>query len=152
MARLWRDTGRWHVTVCYSILRLVKRVFVDTSVLLHWCYDIVLQIPEYFPPVWWSAARTPGAFDENASVTLLDYACCTRFIRIRIIVCFVRCPLFLPEFDLSEQLFHHELEFEVWNIPICKMFSLAQVRMWNDHLCTLFDTGILNGFKGPCFP
>ena len=35
-----------------SILRLVKRVFVDTSVLLRFFYAFVLPIFEYYSPVW----------------------------------------------------------------------------------------------------
>ena len=37
------------------ILRLVKRVFVDTSVLLRCYYAFVLPILEYCSPVWGSA-------------------------------------------------------------------------------------------------
>ena len=40
-----------------GILRLVKRVFVDTSVLLRCCYGFVLPIIEYCSPVWGSAAE-----------------------------------------------------------------------------------------------
>ena len=38
-----------------GILRLVKLVFVDTSVLLRCYYAFVLQILEYCSPVWGSA-------------------------------------------------------------------------------------------------
>ena len=40
-----------------GILRLVKRVFVDTSVLLCCYYVFVLPILEYCSPVWGSAAE-----------------------------------------------------------------------------------------------
>ena len=40
-----------------GILRLVKRVFVDTSVLLCWYYAFVLTILEYCSLVWGSAAE-----------------------------------------------------------------------------------------------
>ena len=40
-----------------GILRLVKRVFVDTSVLLRCYYAFVLPILEYCSPVWGSAAK-----------------------------------------------------------------------------------------------
>ena len=39
------------------IFRLVKRVFVDTSVLLRCYYAFVLSILEYCCPVWGSAAK-----------------------------------------------------------------------------------------------
>ena len=42
-----------------SILRLMKCVFVDTSVLLHCFCAFVLPILEYCSPVWWSAAECP---------------------------------------------------------------------------------------------
>ena len=46
-----------HVSQRIVILRLLKRVFVDTSVLLL-CYStFVLLILEYFSPVWGSAAE-----------------------------------------------------------------------------------------------
>ena len=40
-----------------GILRLVKRVFVDTSVLLRCYYAFVLPILEYCSPVWGSASK-----------------------------------------------------------------------------------------------
>ena len=40
-----------------GILRLVKRIFVDTSVLLLSYFAFVLQILEYCSPVWGSAAE-----------------------------------------------------------------------------------------------
>ena len=40
-----------------GILRLVKRVFVDTSVLLRCYYAFVCSILEYCSPLWGSAAE-----------------------------------------------------------------------------------------------
>ena len=40
-----------------GILRLVKRIFVDTSALLRCYYEFVLPILEYCSPVWGSAAE-----------------------------------------------------------------------------------------------
>ena len=45
----------------------------------------------------------------------------------------------------------HPLEFEVSRCRPSKFagcFRPAQVRMWNNLPCTVFDTGTLNGFKG----
>ena len=40
-----------------GILMLVKRIFVDTSVLLRWYFAFVLPILEYCSPMWVSAAE-----------------------------------------------------------------------------------------------
>ena len=40
-----------------GILMLVKRVFVDTSVLLRCSYVLIIPILEYYPPVWGSSAE-----------------------------------------------------------------------------------------------
>ena len=39
------------------ILRLVKRIFMDTTELLRYYYEFVLPIIEYCSPVWGSAAE-----------------------------------------------------------------------------------------------
>ena len=45
------------LTLRIGILRLVKRIFVDTSVLLRCYFAFVLPILEYCSPVWGSAAE-----------------------------------------------------------------------------------------------
>ena len=45
------------VSKIICIFRSVKRVFVDTSVLLRCYYAFVLPILEYCSPMWWSAAE-----------------------------------------------------------------------------------------------
>ena len=40
-----------------GILMLVNRIFLDTSVLLHYYYALVLPILEYCSPVWGYAAE-----------------------------------------------------------------------------------------------
>ena len=47
----------YRVSKRIDILRLVKRVFVDTSELLRCYYAFVHPILEYFSPVWLSAAE-----------------------------------------------------------------------------------------------
>ena len=47
----------FHNHITGYILRLVKRVFVDTSVLLRCRYAFVLPFLEYCSPVWGSAAE-----------------------------------------------------------------------------------------------
>ena len=44
-----------HVSQRIGILRLVKRIFVDTSVLLRYYFAFVLLFLEYCSPVWWLA-------------------------------------------------------------------------------------------------
>ena len=47
-----------HVSQRIAILRLVKRIFVDTSVLLRCYLEFVLPILEYCYPVWGSASES----------------------------------------------------------------------------------------------
>ena len=115
------------------ILRLVKRVFVDTFVLLRCYYAFVLPIHEYCSPVWGSAAkchlqlntrciqldarciRLPSFFQIRLSchcviyVILLHCVCYTKIIRSGIIVCSVSSHLLLSELNipyLRLQLIH----------------------------------------------
>ena len=108
-------------------LRLVKRVFVDTSVLLCCYYAFVLPILEYCSPVWRSAARcylqllerqvysVARLFPEQTFLSLCHYVmllhcvCYTKLIRTRIIACLVSFHLLLSEFGILElrlQLIH----------------------------------------------
>ena len=116
-----------HVTQRIGILRLVKRVFVDSSVLFRSCYAFVLPILEYCSPVWGLLLNVIFSFSRARcirsagfalirlscrcviDIMLLHCVCCTRLIRTRIIVCSVNFHLFLPEFDILElrlQLIH----------------------------------------------
>ena len=45
------------VSLRIGILRLVKRIFMDTSILLRWYFEFVLQILEYCSQLWGSAAE-----------------------------------------------------------------------------------------------
>ena len=99
-----------------DILRSVKRVFVNTSLLLR-CYYICIWSPNpwvLFSGVgvcfWISslASRASGAFGGQALplseflVIVLSTSCCTRLNRTRIIVCPVRFHLLLSEFNIPE--------------------------------------------------
>ena len=103
-----------------GILRLVKRVIVDTSVLLvATYYAFVLPILEYCSPVW---GLLPNAIFISSSerciqwpgfalirlscrcvidVMLLKCVCCTRLLRTRITVYSVSFHLLLTEFDIQ---------------------------------------------------
>ena len=105
-----------------GILRLAKRIFVDTSVLLRCYYAFVLSFFKHCSLVWGSAADCHIQLLELQvcsvaricpvqnflslcfNVVLLDYVCCTRLIRTRIIVCSVSFQLLLPEFNIPELL------------------------------------------------
>ena len=154
-----------------GILRLVKCVFVDTSVLLRCYYAFVLPILEYCSPVWASAAECQLHLLERQvylvarlcprqtflscfiDVMLLHCVCCTRLIRTRIIVCSVSFHLLLSEFDIPERAAAaaHPLELEVSRCrtsQFARFFLLAQTRVWNDLPCPVFDSGTLDGLKG----
>ena len=158
------------VSQIIGILRLVKHVFVDTSVLLR-CYNaFVLPILEYCSPcgglllnVIFSFSgvrciRRPGFAQIRLScrcvidVIFLHCVCCTRLIRTRIIDCSVSFHLLMSEFDIAElRLQLIKLEFEVSRcrtsqLPRC--FLPAQIRLWNDLPYTVFHTGTLDGCKG----
>ena len=107
---------RHRVSQKIGILRLVKHVFVDTSVFLRCYYAFVLPILEYCSPVWglllnfifsfWTAGciRWRGFSLITCrcviDVMLVHCVCCTRLIRTRIIVCSVSFHLLLSEFDI----------------------------------------------------
>ena len=116
-----------------GILRLVKRFFVDTSVLLRWYYAFVLTILEYCSPLWGFAVECHLQLIERQvcsvarlclqkSFLSLCYrrhvaagVCCTRLIRTRIIVCSVRLHMLQSEFDILElqlQLIDWSLKYQ----------------------------------------
>ena len=45
------------VSQIIDVLRLMKRIFLDTSVLLRYYFAFVHPILEYCSPMWWSAAE-----------------------------------------------------------------------------------------------
>ena len=57
-----------------GILRLVKRVFVDTSVLLRCYYAFILQILEYYSPAWGSAAECHLQLLERQVYSVASFA------------------------------------------------------------------------------
>ena len=93
-----------------EILRLVKRIFVDSCTLLRCYFSFVLPIVEYCSRVWGSASRAQGAFGclalSRVSCCVIDVmwlgsVCCTRLIRTKITVCSASFLLLL-EFDILE--------------------------------------------------
>ena len=138
-----------------GILMLVKRVFVDTSVLLGCYYAFVLRCGGLLLNVIFSFSsarclRWPGfgiitlSFGRVIDVMLLHCVCCTRLIRTRIIVGSVSFHLLLPEFNIPElAAAAHPLEFEVSRCrtsQFARCFLPAQTRVRNDLPYTVFDT------------
>ena len=152
-----------------GILRLVKRVFVDTSVLLR-CYNaFVFQILEYCRPMWGLLLNVIFSFSSARCIRWLGFAlirvsrccvidfmllhcvCCNRLIRNRIIVCSVSFHLLLSDGRSRAAAWAHPLEFEVsrcWTSQYARCFLRAQTRVWNYLPYTVFDTGTLDEFKG----
>ena len=152
-----------------GVLRLVKHVFVDTSVLLRCYYAFVLPILEYVLQCWgqllnvifsFSSAwciRWPGFALIRLScrcvidVILLHCVCCRRLIRPTIIVClesFYIC--FCCSSTSRAAATAHPLEFEVsrcGTFQFARCFLPAQTRVWNNLPYTVFDTGTLDGFR-----
>ena len=117
-----------------GILRLVKRIFVDTSVLLHCYFAFVLSILEYcsrcgdellnvtFSFLSASCIRWPGFVSIRVSCSVIDVAwpglvCCARLIRSLITACLFSELLYLLllEFDITElrpQLIHWSLKYQ----------------------------------------
>ena len=143
------------------ILRLMKSVFVNTSLLLRCYYAFVLPILEYYSPVRGSTAefylqypsarciRWPGFVPIRVSCCcvidfmLLHCVCCARLIRTRIILCSVSVHLLLSEYDTRAAATAHPIEFEASRCRTSQFercFLLAQTRAWNDLPYTVFDT------------
>ena len=152
-----------------GISRLVKRILVDTSVLLRCYFAFVLPILEYCSPVSGSAAeisslsarciRWPGLIPNRVScraidVMFLGWAFSIRLIRTLITLCSAGFHLLLPEFDNSElrsQLIHWSLKYQGVERPnllglSCRLrFECGMT--FPAH--TVFDTRTMDEFKVP---
>ena len=130
------------------ILRLVKRIFLDTSVLLR-SLSIVLRCEGQLLNVTFSFLsaryiRWPGFVPISFlslchHVVWLGLVCCRRLTRTLI----TRHP--------RAAAAAHLLELEVLRYRMsqfARSFLPAQVRLWNDLPYTVFDTYMLDGFKG----
>ena len=150
------------------ILRLVKRIFRETSVFLR-CYYLVLQIVEYCSPVWGSAAECNLRNLERQVYSVARLCPDLSFL----LLCHRRrvaglSMLYKVNSNSNHCLFSglpsvsirfqnsgaaaaaHPLEFEVSRYrtsQFARSFLPAQVRMWNDLSYTVLDTGALDGFK-----
>ena len=151
-------------------MRLVKRIFVDTSVILCCCYACVLSILEYCSPVWLLTAEchtqlferlvySVVEFFPNQSFLLLChrrhvaglYVCCSRLIQTQVTVCSPSFLLRLPEFDipkLGPQLIHWSLKYQGVEHPNLLGVSCRPSFECGMTFLTVFDTGTLDGFKG----
>ena len=100
-----------------GILRLVKRIFVDTSVLLRCYFEFGSPNPRVlFSGIGVSCWMSPSAWANSVArlcpvrvtcrcvidVVFLGLVWCTMFIRILITICAASCHLLLLEFDIPE--------------------------------------------------
>ena len=147
----------------------MKRIFVDTSLLLRCYFSFVLQILENCSPVWGSAAECQLQLLELQRVfggqALSDQSFLSLCHRRRVAQLSVlykvksnsnQCQFReLP--SASTRVRHprapvtaHPLEFEVLRCrtsQFARSFLTAQVQMWDDIPYTLFDTGTPDWFK-----
>ena len=131
-SRLTFEEGVFRVSQRIGILRLVKLVFVDTSMLLRWYYAFVFPIVEYCSPVWGSAAECLQPLElkvysvarlcPDQTFLSLCHRCHVATLcmlykvnRTRIIVYSVSFHLFLSEFEvfgLPPQIIHYSLKYQ----------------------------------------
>ena len=148
-----------------GILRLVKRVFVNTSVLLRCYYAFVLTILKHCSSVWGSAAECHLQLLERQVYSVARLCSDQIFLSLRhqrhvAALCMLykvnsnsnHC-LFCELRSASVRVRHtravaaaHPIEFETSQFARC--FLPAQTRVWNDLPYTVFDTETLDGFKG----
>ena len=148
-----------------GILRLVNRMFMDTSVFLRCYYAFVLPILEYCSPVWGTAAECHFQLLERQvySVARLfpDQTFLSWCHRCHVATL---CMLYKVNSNSNHCMFSelpsasvrvrriraataaHPLEFEVSrcrkNVPICKVFPTC-----SDSIEDWPSTGTLDGFK-----
>ena len=149
------------------ILRLMKRVFVKTSVLLR-CN--ILCICSHNPCVlfscvgvccWMSrsASRAPGVFGGEALpwadflfVVSSTSCCCTLYVvegkfELGSLLCF---HLLLSEFDIRAAAAAHPFEFKISKSRtshFARCFLPAKTSVWNDLPYTVIHAGTLDGFE-----
>ena len=159
------------VSQIISILRLVKSVFVDSSVLLRWYYALVQPIFEYCSPVWglllnlifsyssvWCIRGPWGLCPDQTFLPLCHWRHVAALCMLYKVNTNSNHSLFSGLSSASIRVRHtwtaaaaYPLEFEVSSCRTSKFarwFLSAQTRVWNDLPCTVFDTGTLDGFMG----
>ena len=78
---------------------------------------------------------------------IVDCVCCIRLIRTRITVCSVCFHLLLYHSPTARATAIGVWSIKVYNVPICKVFVPAQVRMWISY--TVCDTRNWIGLRVP---
>ena len=153
-----------------GILRLVRQIFVGTSVFRCCYFAFVLTILEYCSPVWGSAAECHLQILEYQVYSVARLCNDQSFLSL----CHRRrvsglSMLYKVNSNSNHCLFNelpsgstrirhtravaitHPLEFKVSRCRKCQFarsFLPAQVRLWYDLPYTVFDTLTLDGFKG----
>ena len=153
-----------------GILRFVKRVFVDTSVLLR-CYYCVFILPifEYCSPVWGLLLNAIFSFSIARCIRWPGFAMITLSCRFVIAVMLLNCVMLYEDNSNSHRcLFSevpsasvrvrhtraaaavHPFEFEVARCrtsQFARCVLPAQTRVLNDLPYTVFYTGTLDVFS-----
>ena len=158
-----------HVSQRISIFKLVKRIFVQTSMLLRCYFSFVLPILEYCSSVWGSTAECHLQLLGRQVYSVAILCPDQRFLSL----CHRRHVVGLSMLKVNSNSNHclfselpsaftrvrqtrpaaaaHPLEFEVSRCrksQFARSFLPAQVWMWNYIPYTAFDTRTLDGFKG----
>ena len=162
-----RPWYRLRVSQRIGILRLVKRVFMDTFVLLRCYYAFILPILEYCSPVWGLLLNVISSLDRQVySVDRFytDQTFLSLFHRRHVAVL---CMFFKVNSNSNHCLFSElpstfvsglqcsscacSSSIRVRSIKVYRTsqfagcFLPAQTRVWNDIPYTVFDTGTLHG-------
>ena len=152
------------VSQIISTLSLVKRIFVDISVLHRCCSAYVLPIPEYCSRAWGSPSALERQFNSLAWLypeqSFLSSSYRHHIVRLCMLYNVIsgsnHCSFDeLPSASIRVRHIRaaaaaHPLDLESSRCrtsQFARCFLKAQVRMWNDLPFTVFDTGTLDGFK-----
>ena len=137
---------------------MVKCIYVDTSVLLlailHLFYHPWASHLQLLEREVYSVVSPPNTINQRFSSL-----CHRRRVAGLSMLCKVNTKFNHSLFSAAATRVRHTwagptvhpLEFEVSRCitsQFASFFLPAQVRMWNDLPCTVFDTGMLDGFKG----
>ena len=112
---MWAVLSR--VSQSIDSLRLLKHVFVDTSVLHSCCYAFVIPIFEYCSPMWWSAAECHLQLLERQVYSVARFRIDQNFLSCHRRHVDALCMLYKVNSDLNHRLFS-ELPSALFDIPV----------------------------------
>ena len=121
-----------------GILRLVKRVFVDTSMLLR-CYSAFVLIFMYCSPVWGLLLNVIFSFSSSWCIRRPGFALIG-------VTCRCQCMVYEVNSNANHCMFSELSRCRTSQFARC--FLPAQARMRNNLTYAVFDTGTLYVFYG----